>query len=805
MHCSYASRSSGTAARVAASIPGLLLAGVALGQSPQSREPAPDDVLEQVIITGQRRVESLQTVPVAVAAFGAGQLQQAGVQTFTDLQALTPSLAISDGPGGRYLNIRGVGIGVGTPFQSAGVPLHLDGMYVTRSEFFIREAYFDLERAEVYRGPQGTFAGQNSTGGAIFLTANQPSFGGFEGALQQTIGNYEWYQTQGFVNLPISEQWAARLAFSWERRDSFTQNLGRGGAGVGAVPSLQETYDPGNLNRRSVRAILRYRPTDAVDVRLRYDFLSDDNDGDANLRAVTGTFNEPDALPAARALNYDFPTYGRLSIHRGILNVQWNVMDAVQFRSVTGHQSLESLAGGDTDGTSPYVDSQPLVPGNQFAPQAWGVTRIRNDAFFQELDLLSTGSGSWNWVVGLVGLTEHTPLFNTAGNYVVGNCTAAATPANPNPAPCTSFDVLNPANPGNYLDYRQSHESAAVFAEVTYDVSSSFQAILGGRYTYDQIELKRGSRAVSALPPNLPLTICGGPCDNLFGVGEFNEPTGRVAFNWFPGGNRTTTAYVTFNRGFKPGGYQTQLTLGAVAPGPQGHPPYRAEKLTAYETGLKTELFDAHLRTNLTGFFYKYKDWQASFRVPGQNIPRSQNMPEVEAWGGEFEAQAVFGGWRINANVGYTHSEVTRGPPTALIIPSGTFGPNDPPATPFTTFDPVGLPLNYSPEWTYNAAVEYAIPMRGGVLTPRLQYSHVGDQWVQLYHASQDFLPGHDRLDFRLSWQAREHWRLEGFLTNLTDELYVAGVAAGPVATPYINSLALGAPRQYGVRVQYEF
>jgi iron complex outermembrane receptor protein len=180
-------------------------------------------------------------------------------------------------------------------------------------------------------------------------------------------------------------------------------------------------------------------------------------------------------------------------------------------------------------------------------------------------------------------------------------------------------------------------------------------------------------------------------------------------------------------------------------------------------------------------------------------------MPQVEIYGAELETQAAFGGWRFSANVGYTHSEVTKGPTAALVVPSGTFGPNDPPASPVTTFDPQGLPLNYSPEWTYNAAAEYEIRIGAGTLTPRLQYSHIGDQWVQLYHASQDFLPGHDLLDFRIAYQAPEHWRVEGFVTNVTDELYVSGVAGGPVATPYINGLALGAPRQIGARVLYDF
>jgi iron complex outermembrane receptor protein len=794
-----------------------LVAGMHVAQAqPAESEQRADSALEEVVVTAQRRAANLQEVPVAVSALSAGDLKSAGVQTFSDLQALTPSLSISDGPAGRYLNIRGIGIGVGTPFQSAGVPLHLDGMYITRSEFFIRDGYFDLQSVEVYRGPQGTFAGQNSTGGAIFLTSNQPNFDGLSGSVQQTVGNYEWYQTQGFVNLPISDVWAARVAFNWERRDSFTESRGRGGAGVGAVPSLQETYDPGNLNRRSIRAILRYKPSDALDVRFRYDFVNDETDGDANLRAVQGSFDDPDALPSPRTINYDFPAYRKDTIHRGILNVKWQITDAVQFKSVTGHQALESLAGADADGTSPYVDYLPLTPGDQFAPQSWMVTRIRNDSFLQEFDLLSTGDGPLQWVVGAVGLAEHTPLFNTAGNYSVGNCTAAPSAANPNPAPCTSFDILTTtgAGPGNYLDYRQQHQSAAAFGEITYDLSDQFRVIAGGRYTYDKIELKHGSRAVSALPPNLPLTICGGSCADLFGVGEFKEPTGRLAFNWFPGGNKDTTVYATANRGFKPGGFQTALTLGQPVPGPQGHPPYQQEILNAYETGFKTVFFGGRLRSNLTGFFYDYQDWQASFRVPGQNIARSQNMPEVQAYGGELEIQAAFGDLRFGLNAGYTHSEVTKGPSAPLVIPGNTIANCVPIAAgcpgatnplPLTFFDPVGLPLNYAPQWTYNASIEYDFHFGDSMLTPRLQYSFIDDQWVGLYHVSQDFLPGHSLLDFRLAYKTGENWRVEGFVTNVTDELYVSGVQAGPAATPYINSLALGAPRQVGVRIAYDF
>jgi iron complex outermembrane receptor protein len=792
-------------------LPGCAFAVLLGGAVPAHAQDDGTAVLEEVVITSQRRTESLQSVPVAVSALGTEQLQEAGVQTFTDLQAVTPSLAVVDGPGGRYINIRGVGISVGTPFQTAGVPLHLDGMYVTRSELFIRDAYYDLERVELYRGPQGTFAGQNSTGGAIFLVANQPNFDGFSGNVQQTLGNYEWFQTQGAFNLPISEKWAARVALNWERRDSFTQNLGPQGSGFGSfAPILDgEALEPGNLNRRSFRGIVRYKPSDRFDMRLRYDFVNDETDGDANPRATPGTFNDPDAVLSPRTISLDFPTYSNTSVHRAILNLEWRFSDSMLMKSVSGHQALESHAGIDTDGTSPYVASPFLPPASPFPAQSFGVLRTRDDYWFQEFDLVSTTDGPLQWVAGIVGLTQHTPIFNTAGNYSVGNCTPAATPANPTPAPCTTFHILTPANPGNWLQYNQKHESAAAFGEVTYNFNDAFQLIVGGRYTYDSIELKEGSSVRSALPPNPLLNSCGGPC-NVYGIGEFEKATGRVAFNWFPGGSKDTTVYLSYNQGFKPGGYQTQFTLGAAGP----QPPYKEETLKNHELGVKTEMFGGRVRTNLTGFFGEYQNYQASFRIPGQQIPRSQNMPESEIYGGEVEVQGVFGDFHFNVNAGYTHTEITDG--QLVVIPNNNFGagnPTAPAGTPtcvqvggvLPCIVTNGLPLNYAPEWTYNASIEYDFRFGDATLTPRLQYSFIDDQWVQLFHASQDLIPGHDLLDFRLTYRPRENWRIEGFVTNLTDELYVAGQAGGPINTPYLNSLSLGAPRQYGARIQFDF
>ena len=253
---------------------------VALSQEASTQSSSGySEVLEQVIVTAARRSEDTQKIPVAVAAVSTAELENAGIQNFADLQNIVPSLAVAQAPGGfNFINIRGVGVGVATPFQSAGIPLTVDGMYLPHSENFIADPYFDINHVEVYRGPQGTFAGQNSTGGAIFVTAQQPQFGAFGGTVQQTVGNFNWFQTQASVNLPINDQWAARLAVNSEKRDGFTQNLGPDGGTGGYADNLR---NPGNIDKFDMRAILRFAPNDDVDIRLRFDYIDENNNGAA--------------------------------------------------------------------------------------------------------------------------------------------------------------------------------------------------------------------------------------------------------------------------------------------------------------------------------------------------------------------------------------------------------------------------------------------------------------------------------------------------------------------------------------------
>ena len=832
----------------------------------------------EVVVTAGRREEALQKVPVAVAAVSATTIETAGIQNFNDLAALTPNLSVITGVGGsNFLNIRGVGIGVSTPFQSAGVPLMSDGLYIPHSEAFLRDAYFDLDHVEVYRGPQGTFAGQNSTGGAIFLVSKQPDFSGTSGSVQQTFGDYAWFQTQAAFNMPINDQFAARFAAQYETRDGFTTNAGAGNG----VPTQGNTSTTlGNLNNLSLRGILRWKPRDNLDVRLRYDYLKQADNGQAAVRSPTpGTFNNPHAIAKPRLVYEDFVGSDISTINRATLNVDWHINDNVELKSITGFQQWNSAGIADSDASSPYRQDCLTAAGAPIQCAQGFATTQQNDTYYnQEFDLVSTSASKLQWVLGGAANHQDTPIHNYSASYCFDPNVLAASTAmggiGGGTASCNGTGTTPPGfyanypggyavtntSPGSKLDYLQSSHSEAIFGEAKYQLTDQFQLIAGGRYTWFHIQLNPGSAVLyngNFYNPNpninasylasysdyggsqansqwtLPgghtmLQSCGiepgstnppppgfpsapGLCI-LHAQATFAAPTGRVVLNWTP--TAKTTAYVSWSKGFKQGSYVTQFTVGATGAQPQ----YKQEDIYNYEVGVKTSLLDNHIKLNADAFYEDYYNWQASFRVTASPIPRSVNIDKSRIMGFEAQAEGVWGDFHTNASVGYDDSKVVQNTNLGA-VPANEFGPGagiGGPVPAGTTVVPcsisangcmtfVGSALNFSPKWNASLTAQYDFHVMNGVLTPFLEWTYSSDQWDQLFHASQDYIPQHQLLNFRISYTAPEHWRVEGFVTNLTNNLYVQGVAAGTGATPYSTLVSIGAPRQAGVRLRYSF
>jgi iron complex outermembrane receptor protein len=202
--------------------------------------------------------------------------------------------------------------------------------------------------------------------------------------------------------------------------------------------------------------------------------------------------------------------------------------------------------------------------------------------------------------------------------------------------------------------------------------------------------------------------------------------------------------------------------------------------------------------------------------VTASPIPRSINIDKSRIMGFETQIDGVWGDFRTSLSAGYDDSKIVSNSNLGA-IPGNEFGPGagigNGPHGPVVScgisangcMSFIGTVLNYSPKWTTDVTAQYDFHVLGGTLTPWIQYSYVSDQWDQLFHASQDYIPQHGLVNLRIAYTAPEHWRVEGFVTNVTNALYVQGVSAGSGLTPYSTLMSIGAPRQMGVRIRYAF
>src|SRR5271168_4888669 len=213
--------------------------------APTSPAASAGATLTEVVVTAERRHTDLQNTAVSATVLSGSDLASMGVTSVDQLQFATPGATIDNFGQGIDFNIRGVGKAEHNSQTTVGVVTYRDGVG-TFPGYFQDEPYYDIASIEILRGPQGTFGGQNATGGAVFVTTNDPVInGGYHGYVQAQGGNYTDFGLQGALNLPISDTLAARIAFNSETRDSFYNIAGPNGTAYNG--------NPGNLRIGSVR------------------------------------------------------------------------------------------------------------------------------------------------------------------------------------------------------------------------------------------------------------------------------------------------------------------------------------------------------------------------------------------------------------------------------------------------------------------------------------------------------------------------------------------------------------------------
>ena len=733
--------------------------------------------LEEVVVTAQRRVENLQTVPIAVTAFSGEDLRKQGIWDVKGVSERTPGFTMGEfNPGQPQLYIRGIGSNEDGAAGDQSVAVFVDEFYIGRSAGQDVEL-FDLERVEVLRGPQGTLFGRNVVGGAISITTKKPTEEN-ELILEGSYGNYNAVTLQGLASGQVAENLYGKTSFSSRRRDGYLDNqIGNFASffeGSGESVALDQD-EVRKVDRSSLRTGLRWVPTDDVEVNLGANYSTVDEDA-AVRHYIEGV--GVIVYPAHNALipNYDDDIYKVLtddigSYHNDIYSltarVDWHFNSDYTFTSLTSYRDVDATNLEHGLGTPRMADILLSAGATAVAVDGFNDYTDESQTFSQELRLTSNTGGRLEWVAGLYYLQEDVDRTETASVGIkvpIGNGVYVG--------PNSNNTVSSDAQEAESTSY-------AVFGQATYQVTDALGVTLGGRWTRDEKEINR-----IGVPDGVSVL----EAFDVSADASWEEFTMKANVGY----QLTNDAYLyaTFSEGYKAGGYQ-----GLAATEVAAETPFDPEYATMYEVGAKTEWLDNRLRINIAAFMMDYEDMQILQSLVRQEQPPeavgnlvTQNAADSEIEGYELEfVFAVTEGLTLQGSVAHLDTEFKE-----FFVPSG-FRPQ----LGADTNSRVGNELRNAPDMAYNMLARYEQGLdNGSQMAYQVEYIHKDEASSDPDNVPFGYVPEYDLTHARISWMsANGGLEVAAWVQNLFDEEYFIhnypAVGDG-FATP-------GPPRMYGV------
>jgi iron complex outermembrane receptor protein len=710
-----------------------------LAAQPLSLLAQESPVFEEVLVTAEKRTESLQNLSQAVTALSAEDVENRQLSSFVDLSAIAPGVNVAKNEGFKtVITIRGIGNEANqNAIANPSVSYHLDGVYVA-SPFALQTDFLDLERIEVLRGPQGTLFGQNSTGGGINVITKAPTFDEVYGSADLTVGEYNLIKARAAVNVPLSDAAAMRLSVMSNRHDGFTDNVANG----------QDLDDADSI---SARAKFLYQPSDTFSATLTAQIF----DEEVNGQAQKGIY---DPTPGARYLAQDSLSSYELESQLYSLTLEWD-LGSVTLKSLTSYQNDDIAIQRDND----RHDYRTLPPffllQSYFDPET-----NEQKTTTQEFNLISNepAFGRLDWVAGIFYLDTEVDIsilerldFGFDGVF----------------DPFTLDDIYSyQGDVGFISDSKPERESLSLYGQGTWSFTDSVRMIAGLRYTEDEV--------YSAVT-----NFYGREGTEILEI-ESEKVTGRLALEVDLGD--ATMAYASYTRGFKPGG--SNLTFGRediVSP-IVVLPVFEEETIDAYEVGLKTDLADGRVRLNGAAFFYTYDNLQYQATDPEVFQGGVGNIPESEIMGAELELGAFLSDSLIfDARLAWLDTEITANhlaldnvaseAATNALLAQGVnlFSPEVEIARAGQISDVRGNELAKTPGFTANLALTYNHSIAAwGDVEGTLSYTHRGDFRHRIFNNPlTDEVDGYDTVDLLIRILPNDaNWSLELIGKNLTDE-----------------------------------
>ena len=809
-----------------------LLALSALAQPAFAQSADEGALLEELVITAEKREQSLQDVPVAVSAFTSESRDVRGITGIQDFVNFTPGMNYS---GTDRVSLRGAGRNTFYIGNDPGVASYSDGFYSASSSELFKTPLF-IERTEILRGPQGTLYGRNAIGGAINQVSKRPAKE-FGGEIRASYGNYDRTRLEAVVSLPVAENLRFKVGGSQDhQRDGFIKNIGTGNEGA----TIKRTY---------FEVQMEAEPTEKLSVFVRYNRSSWDDTlgvGDRLNNLVTpydttrpfgligslvpnaqfGYATPNPGVTDPYVMNTDTDGYGQLRGNHLITTTVTYDLGFAELKYIGGFQKYNYQTGGDYDGTS--RSGSIAIPGMAvpYFPQLTTDFNEHKRYYSNEVNLTSTGDGPLRWILGLYQYEEEyrQRIQLGAPNQVqlANPLTLAGTPAAANPL-------------RNFADTQATLNSKAyaVFGQATYEFNEQFAVTAGLRYTKDKKDGTEFQRLIILSP-----AIAAGAA--AFDVSTDIDPTtpgvqnsralknswdavtGTLNLDWTP--DADTLAYAKYSRGYKSGGF----LLGTLSPQPEAD----QEQVDAFELGLKKTI-GRRLQVNAAAFYNDYKDLQLNLsQLNPAGTAAANNFVNVDAEAYGLELEVV---WRpiaaldLSASYGYLHTEITKG---CCFYDPADPGALDPRATPsggvvvsngtqlvFQTLK--GSRIYQSPKHKFAGNANYTFDFAPGSLILSATYTWTDDTYYQPFKSEANKVKAYDTTDFRVLWNdADDRFTVIGFVKNAFDQKgYTSNGSTTPTAifdipNPGTTSIVqtrtaitrgLIQPRTYGMELQVRF
>ncbi|MEH6583119.1 MAG: TonB-dependent receptor [Halioglobus sp.] len=726
--------------------------------------------LEEVVVTAQRREQNLQDVGVSVTALTSQDMARAGIEDISRIELVTPGVSYGFVGSDAKIAIRGANSNNTFGDNSSVAGFFVDGVYRPRASQQ-SQAYFDVSRIEILKGPQGTLYGRNTFAGAVNLYTNAPDTEQVSGGLKGSYQDFGKYTTEGFINFPIGDSFALRGAFNTKDSDGYIENKGDG-------------EDLGQDEARNIRLSALWEATDNFTATLRITSLSEKGitagifsaEGicqPVNAEGVTDAFGQFEncANPYEGAQSesfFDEPWKVALDVDgerdnsedNVTLHLAWDISDSLSLLSISSWTDFDSEFDWDGDVS------------NQTGYTFYWDEEV--ESVTQELQLIYTGDN----------LTVTSGLY-----YSVDEIGFGFSQYRTDPFPFSDF-----------ADYQEVEtDTLGVFAQAEFNVTDTLRLIAGIRYSEEEKDTATFSGFSTdadgnPLPGVNPDSLDGRPRDiyryevrpERSAVQKFDDTTYRLGFQW--DASDSMMVYANYSTGFLSGGVN-----------PDGSA-FDQQLSDAYEAGIKSRFADDTVQLNAAIYYNEFSDLTTQELIlrDGAFVTNTVNGGEIETMG--LEAELVWiptAEWYISAGLSLMDNEF------------GVFGV----ANPFVLakgqeqafLDLEGETPPWAPEVTLSLSVGYDIALSGGSrLTPYLQ-TYYSDSFntddVVTYNTQvQD---SYTKTDIRLIWtSASENITAEVFAENLEDEAVLARTNVG--GFDLVQS-SYGYPRNYGVKLAYEF